>query len=72
MEVEHVVRLETDIAPKVFANNALPGGEESFIEQFLELFGQVNVLELARSGCFLLHELNCLQSHIYRAKLVIL
>ena len=46
MEVEHVLSFETDIASKVLANNALPGGEEGFIEQLLELFGKVNVLEL--------------------------
>ena len=46
MEVEHMVSFETDIASKVLANNALPSGEEGFIEQLLELFGKVNVLEL--------------------------
>ena len=49
MEVEHVLSFETDIASKVLANNALPSGEEGFIEQLLELFGKVNVLELSGS-----------------------
>ena len=65
MEVEHVLSFETDIASKVLANNALPSGEEGFIEQLLELFGKVNVLELGGARCFLLHELDCFQTHIY-------
>ena len=46
MEVEHVLSFETDITSKVLANNALPSGEEGFIEQLLELFGKIDVLEL--------------------------
>ena len=65
MEVEHVLSFETDITSEVLTNNALPGWEESFIEQLLELFGEIDILELGGSGCFLLYELNRLQSHIY-------
>ena len=65
MEVEHVLSFETDITSEVLTNDALPGWEESFIKQLLELFSEIDVLELSGSGCFLLYELNRLQSHIY-------
>jgi hypothetical protein len=65
MEVEHVLSFKADITSEVLTNDALPGWEESFIEQLLELFGEIDILELGRSGCFLLNELNRLQSHIY-------
>ena len=65
MEVEHVLSFKTDITSEVLTNDALPGWEESFIEQLLELFSEIDVLELGGSGCFLLYELNRLQSHIY-------
>ena len=64
MEVEHVFLLEADITAEVFADDALPRGEEGLIEDFLELLGQVVVLELARALCLLLHELNSFQSHV--------
>ena len=65
MEVEHVLSFETNIAAKVLTNDALPGWEESFVKQLLELLGEVDVLELGAARCFLLNELNCLQAHIY-------
>ena len=39
MEVEHVLGFKTDIAAEVLAHDALPGWEESFIKQLLQLFG---------------------------------
>ena len=64
MEVEHVFLLEADITAEVFADNALPSGEEGLIKDFLKLLRQVVVLELARALCLLLHELDSFQSHV--------
>ena len=65
MEVEHVSVLETDVAAEVLAHDALPSWEELVVEELFELFGQVNVLELARALGLLLDELDCFQTHVY-------
>ena len=70
MEVEHVFLLKTDIGSEILANNALPRGEESIIEEFLKLFGQIHILELCWFLCFLLNEFDGFQSHIYMRKVV--
>ena len=72
MEVEHVLSLKTDITSKVFANDALPRWEESFIEQLLELFGKIDVLEFVGTRHLLLHEFNRFQAHIYKQEYLIL
>lgn len=53
VEVEHVFLFETDIAAKVLAHNALPGREESVIEQLFQVFRQVHVLDLGQTGSLL-------------------
>ena len=68
MEVEHVFVLEADVAAEVLAHDALPGREKRLVEGLLELLCQVYVLELARSGHSLLHELDRLEAHIYPRK----
>ena len=65
MEVEHVFLFEADVWAEVFADDALPRGEEGVVEQFFELLGQVHVLELWGTLGLLLHEFNRLQSHVY-------
>lgn len=55
---------EADVAAEVFADNTLPGGEEGVVKKLLQVLCQINVLELGRTGCLLLDELNCLKSHI--------
>ena len=60
--------LEADVAAEVLAHDALPGREKRLVEGLLELFCQVHILELARAGHSLLHELDRLEAHIYPRK----
>ena len=64
MEVKHVFVFETDFTAEVLANNALPRGEESLIEEFLDLLGEVHILELALPSHALLNEFDSFQSHV--------
>lgn len=64
MKVEHVILFEADVAAEVLPDDALPGWEESVIEELFQVFRQVYVLELRRAGSLLLHELDCFKSHV--------
>ena len=57
---------KADIGAKVFANDALPRGEESIIEELLKFFSQVYILEFGGARGFLLDELDGSESHIYK------
>ena len=65
VEVEAVIFFKAKVASEVLADNALPSGEESFIEELLQLLSEIYILELGRSRRFLLNEFNCFNLHIY-------
>ena len=65
MEVKHVLLFEADLWPKVLSNHALPGWVELFVENFLQFFCQVDILDFAGFSTLLEHVFYGFQSHIY-------